>query len=117
MGSQHHVQVEAAGRIRGAETFKTKEDQANKASDNYRYYVIFDKARMDGALNIHELIERLKNLSNIFMIQPRLFVYISHFAFTIFCLVIVCLNNDIDAKMFSNMKEISCLRLREDFRG
>ena len=61
--------------------------------------MIFDKARMDGALNIQELIERLKNLSNIFMIQPRLFVYISHFAFTIFCLVIVCLNNDIDAKM------------------
>ena len=79
--------------------------------------MIFDKARMDGALNIQELIERLKNLSNIFMIQPRLFVYISHFAFTIFCLVIVCLNNYIDAKMFSNMKEISCLRLREDFRG
>lgn len=35
---------------------------ANKAGDNYRYYMVFDKANMDGALNVQEFIERLKGL-------------------------------------------------------
>lgn len=35
---------------------------ANKAGDNYRYYMVFDKAYIDGALNVQEFIERLKGL-------------------------------------------------------
>ena len=35
---------------------------ANKAGDNYRYYMVFNSSRLEGAITVQELIERLKNL-------------------------------------------------------
>lgn len=35
---------------------------ANKAGENYRYFMVFDKVKMDGALTVNELLERLKNM-------------------------------------------------------
>ena len=38
---------------------------ANKAGDNYRYYMVFDKKAMNGAITIKELLNKIKQLSNI----------------------------------------------------
>lgn len=33
---------------------------ANKAGERYRYFMVFDKQQMDGAVTIKELLQRLK---------------------------------------------------------
>lgn len=35
---------------------------ANKAGDNYRYYMVFSSPKLDGAITTAQLLERLKNL-------------------------------------------------------
>lgn len=35
---------------------------ANKAGDNYRYYMVFSTPKLHGAITVQELIDRLKNL-------------------------------------------------------
>ncbi len=35
---------------------------ANKAGDNYRYFMVFDKREMDGAITLPQLIERLSKM-------------------------------------------------------
>lgn len=35
---------------------------ANKAGEPYRYYMVFEKQRMDGAITVGELLERLKEM-------------------------------------------------------
>ncbi|MGN0006994.1 MAG: DEAD/DEAH box helicase [Alistipes sp.] len=35
---------------------------ANKAGEMYRYFMVFDKQQMDGAITIKELLQRLKNM-------------------------------------------------------
>lgn len=35
---------------------------ANKAGENYRYFMVFDKKQMDGAITVSELLERLKEM-------------------------------------------------------
>ena len=35
---------------------------ANKAGDKYRYYMVFSSPKLDGAITVGELLERLKNL-------------------------------------------------------
>ena len=34
-------------------------------TDNYRYYMVFDKKAMNGAITIKELLNKIKQLSNI----------------------------------------------------
>jgi len=35
---------------------------ASKAGDNYRYFMVFDSAKLDGAKTVAELIEILKDM-------------------------------------------------------
>lgn len=35
---------------------------ANKAGEGYRYFMVFDKKQMDGAITVSELLERLKEM-------------------------------------------------------
>lgn len=35
---------------------------ANKAGDDYRYFMVFDKKQMDGAITVNELLDRLKEM-------------------------------------------------------
>lgn len=35
---------------------------ANKAGEQYRYFMVFDKQQMDGAITVGELLDRLKEM-------------------------------------------------------
>ena len=39
------------------------EKWASKAGDNYRYFMVFDDAKLDGAKTVSELIEILKDMN------------------------------------------------------